>query len=244
MEFKDNFSETHMLFNQPVTFTIYTDNREILTTFQMKLPTFQMFYFNEAFRHFVSLIHAPINDLQQQFAFIPGFLSHYQLIQGMVIIRNKEIQKYLDQIELAFDMLDIKLQLGTVEHPGTIFINGIKSTEELFTKIIRIILLSLALKKQSDFVDDPQMKALQDKIDKIKRKNKPVQNSETGDFKEMFMILTYEFGYKPDEILHMTQYAINMILGYTSKSIRYKLSLIAAGNGNMKKVKFITDKGK
>ena len=58
------------------------------------------------------------------------------------------------------------------------------------------------------------------------------------------MILTYEFGYKPAEIYNMTQYAINLILGYTNKSIRYKLSLIAAGNGNTKKVKFITYKGK
>ena len=58
------------------------------------------------------------------------------------------------------------------------------------------------------------------------------------------MILTYEFGYKPEEILNMTQYAINMILGYTNKSIQYKATLIAAGNGNTKKIKFITDKGK
>ena len=245
MQFIDDFNETHMLFSKPVHFIMFEDDkRTIIHEFDMKLPTFEIFYFNNLFRQFVSLIHAPISDLQEQFVFIQGFTSHYQLINGLVMLKNVEIQKYLTQIKQAFQLLGVNLQLGTDAHPGLILIDDVIINEELFTRIVRIILISLALKKQSDFVDDPQMRAYQEKIDRIKRKNKPIQNSEQGDFKDAFMILTYEFGYKPEEILHMTQYAINMILGYTSKSIRYKLSLIAAGNGNMKKVKFITEKGK
>lgn len=56
------------------------------------------------------------------------------------------------------------------------------------------------------------------------------------------MTLTYEFGYTIDEILHMNMYLINTILSYVSRSINYKVSLIAAGNGLTKKVKYITKK--
>jgi hypothetical protein len=242
MEFKDNFSETHMLFNQPVTFTIYADNRDVLTTFQMKLPTFQMFYFEDTMKQFVSLIHTPITDLQDQFIMVKNFESHYQLLACLMLLQNPRINKYLDVVKNALALLD--LQIEFIPSLGGIMVNGIRATEELLTRIFRIILISLALKKQSDFIDDPQMRLYQEKIDRIKRKNKPAKGAESGDFQQAYMILTYEFGYKPEEILNMTQYAINTILGYTNKSITYKLTLIAAANGNTKKVKFITDKGK
>ena len=242
MEFKDNFSETHMLFNQPVTFTIYADNRDVLTTFQMKLPTFQMFYFQECMRQFVSLIHTPITDLQEQFVMINNFESHYQLLTCLILLQNPRVNKYLDIVRNAMALLGLTVEY--VSSVGSININGVQVTEELLTRIFRIVLITLALKKQSDFIDDPQMRAYQEKIDRIKRKNKPVKGMETGDFQQAYMILTYEFGYKPEEILNMTQYAINTILGYTNKSITYKLTLIAAANGNTKKVKFITDKGR
>jgi hypothetical protein len=87
------------------------------------------------------------------------------------------------------------------------------------------------------------MREMQEKINRIKNNNKPIKGMDGGNFNDSFMILTYEFGYKPIEIYNMTQYTINLILGHTNKSIKYKLSLIAAGNGNTKKVKFITDKG-
>lgn len=244
MQFIDDFSETHMLFSKPVHFILTEDNkRTIIHEFDMNLPTFELFNFNNSFRQFVSLIHAPISDLQEQFVFIKDFTSHFQLITGLLIINNKETQKYLKSIENAMRLLNLNISVGTAERPTAVLIDNIAVNDELFTRILRIILISLALKKQSDFIDDPQMRIYQEKIDRIKRKNKGV-GGEKGEFRDAFMILTYEFGYKPEEILHMTPYAINIILGYTGKSINYKLSLIAAGNGNTKKVKFITDKGK
>lgn len=242
MQFKDNFSETHMLFNQPVTFTIMDDNRIVTHTFKMNLPTFKMFYFEDSMRQFVSLIHAPIEDLREQFVVIQNFSSHYQLIMCLIILQNKRLNTYLNIIQQALGMLGLCITYDI--STGAILINGMCANEELITRIFRIILISLALKKQTDFIDDPQLKAYQDKIDRIKQKNKSVKGAESGDFQQAYMILTYEFGYTQEQILNMTQYAINTILGYTNKSIAYKLTLIAAGNGNTKKVKFITDKGK
>lgn len=242
MQFRDNFSETHMLFNQPVIFTILDDNRDVLDTFKMKLPTFQMFYFEDVMRQFVSLIHTPVDELQNQFIMVNNFESHYQLLSCLILLQNSRVNKYLNTVKSALELLGLQVEFDP--SLGAININGIRATEELVTRIFRIMLITLALKKQSDFIDDPQMQAYQDKIDRIKRKNKPVKGMETGDFQQAYMILTYEFGYRPEEILNMTQYAINTILGYTNKSITYKLTLIAAANGNTKKVKFITDKGR
>ena len=242
MEFKDNFSETHLLFNQPVTFTIYEDNRTILTTFKMNLPSFKMFYFEESMRQFISLIHTPVIDLQDQFTMIKNFESHYQLLTCLILLHNSYIDRYLNTVREAMQMLGLEVQFDFAT--GSIYINGVRTTEELLTRIFRIILIAMALKKQSDFIDDPQMRIYQEKIDRIKRTNKPTKAMESGDFQQAYMILTYEFGYKPEDILNMTQYGINTILGYTNKAITYKLTLIAAANGNTKKVKFITDKGK
>jgi hypothetical protein len=240
MQFRDNFSETHMLFNQPVTFTIIEDNMGAPVTFKMKLPTFKMFYFEDCMRQFVSLIHAPIEDLRLQFTTVRNFESHYQLLTCLSLLHNAVTEGYLTIVSDALAQLGLNVQFESAE----IIINGHVASEELVTRIFRIILISLALKKQSDFIDDPQMRAYQAKIDRIKSQNKAIKGATTGDFHQAYMILTYEFGYKPEEILNMTQYAINMILSYTNKSIEYKLTLIAAANGNTKKIKFITDKGK
>ena len=244
MKFYDNFSELNLLFSQPVHFTIYEINRfSPITTFELQMPTFKLFNFNENLRYFVSLINAPISELQKQFPNIRDFKTHYELISGLIILQHPSLMQFIDVMLDALKVLGINASIKDNNNNVGLSINGILVDEPLFTRIMRIILIALALKKQSDFVDDPQLQAYQEKINRIKNQNKSVTGNST-DFNKAFMILTYEFGYKPDEILNMTQYTINFILGYTGKSINYKLSLIAAGNGNTKKVKFITDKGK
>ena len=246
MYFQDDFSEMHMMFNQPVEFNVYEQEGKAAQsfTFYMKLPSFQMLHFDSDIKNLISLIHSSVTDLQSQFIYIQNFTSHYQLLQGMALLKSKPLISYINIITNAFNKLGVNLEMGTELNPGKITIDGHIIDEKLFTRMSRIILMAAALKKSTDFIDDPVMRAYQEKIDKIKSQNKAAQNANDQNFKEAYMILTYEFGYKPEEILNMTQYAVTVILGYTSNSIRYKLTLIAAGNGNTKKVKFITDKGK
>ena len=245
MTFKDNFTETHLLFAEPVHFTIYESEKDIIPSweFYLQVPTFGHFYFNDNFRNFVGLINAPISNLQQQFAIIQGFKTHYELLDGLILMQNKHTNRYLDMVCTAISSLGINFEIKG-EGWRKMYINDNLINDKIFERICAIILISLALKKQSDFIDDPVMREMQEKINRIKQNNKAIKGADNGNFHDAFMILTYEFGYKPTEIYNMTQYAINLILGYTNKSIRYKLSLIAAGNGNTKKVKFITDKGK
>ena len=242
---KDNFTETHLLFAEPVHFTVFENEQSVipLWDFYLKVPTCGMFYFNDDLRSFVGLINAPISNLQQQFVFIKNFKSHYELIDGLILMQNPLTHRYLDTMCAAISSLGIRFEIKG-EGWRRMYINDNLINEKIFERICAIILISLALKKQSDFVDDPKMRELQEKINRIKNNNKAIKGADNGNLNDAFMILTYEFGYKPMEIYNMTQYAINLILGHTNKSIRYKLSLIAAGNGNTKKVKFITDKGK
>lgn len=245
MTFKDNFTETHLLFAEPVHFIIYEDDKYTIPAwdFYLKVPTCGMFYFNDDLRNFIGLINAPISSLQEQFIFVKNFKSHYELLDGLILLQNPLTNKYLDNTCAAISSLGIKFEIKG-EGWRKMYINDHLINEDIFERIRAIILIAIALKKQSDFIDDPIMREMQEKINRIKNNNKAVKNTDSGNFNDAFMILTYEFGYKPKEIYDMTQYAINLILGYTNKSIRYKLSLIAAGNGNTKKVKFITDKGK
>ena len=245
MIIKDNFTETHLLFAEPVHFSLYENNNDIqpLWDFYLQLPTLGIFYFNDCFKSFVGLMNAPISMLQEQFVMVQGFKTHYELLEGLIIIQNKQMNNYLNNICKAINLLGINFEIKG-EGYRRMYINNNLINEQLFERIRAIVLISLSLKKQGDFIDDPVMREMQEKINRIKQKNKAVKGMDNGNFNDAFMILTYEFGYKPNEIYNMTQYAINLILGYTNSSIRYKLSLIAAGNGNTKKVKFITDKGK
>ena len=87
MIFKDNFTENHLLFAEPVHFIIYEDEKcfKPLWDFYLKVPTLGMFYFNDDLKSFAGLINAPISNLQQQFVFVKNFKTHYELIDGLIL---------------------------------------------------------------------------------------------------------------------------------------------------------------
>lgn len=244
MEFKDNFSEHHLLFAQPVEFILYKTNIfNPTTTFVMDLPTYKTLYFNQGFKQFLGMINTPIEDLQKQFDSLIQFNTLYELFMQLVKLDNDAAHKYVQTFIDGLIILKVPI---TFDCSG-FYINQAWVSEKLFNRFCNIILVSTALKKQSDIIDDPELAAYQAKIDRIKRQGRQVTGdgvTEERNLHKMFIILTYEFGYKPEEILNMTQYTINLILSYTNGSINYKLSLIAAGNGNTKKIKFIAEKGK
>lgn len=241
MKFKDNFSEAHLLFAQPVEFNVFEETSLFPAyIFFLRLPTFKDIMFNENFKRFASLINTPIEELQKQFGAYTKFSTLYGLVKSLLILNSPLLNNYLKIVVEGFKVCGINLTISTV---NLLIDDTIILEEILFTRLCRIILMALALKKQADFVDDPQMKALQEKIDRIKNQNKNNPKEKSG-VQDLYLILTYEFGYTQEQILNMTQYAINFVMNHTSKSIRYKLTLIGAANGNTKKVKFITDKGK
>ena len=246
MRFIDNFSEANLIFGESVCFDILDDNNQIVHSFHMDMPKFKHIQFDIFFQRFAGVLNAPILKLQEQFQFMLNFESHYQLYLGLMIIKHPSIKRYIEEMEYVFQLLGVDFHCGTEDDDLHMYIGNVVVEEALFTRMIRLILMACSLKKQGDFIDDPVMRAYQEKIDRIKSQGKKQMQGgmQQGEMQNMFMVLSYEFGYKQEEILNMTQYAINLVLSYTGKSIRYKTTLIAAGNGNTKKVKFITDKGK
>lgn len=102
----------------------------------------------------------------------------------------------------------------------------------------------MGLQKVDNYVSvDPRYAKLKSKIDSIRKNGQSKVNNHTN-LSETFVVLTYEFGFKLEEIYKMNVYQLNTYMGYVNKSIQYRISAIAAGNGLSKKVKYITHKGK
>lgn len=234
MKITHNLSDNHLLFGQDVDFII--DGRII----PMHLPKLRHCFFNFSFQHFIFLLNAPLKELTQKIPFVQNIETLFDFLSIIILYKDAGMQLYynslINSLNILFDNVHI--------HQGQIIISEIKLNKEWFDLIQDIVLVAIQHKKLHQIINnDPTIQALEDKINKIKKQNK--NKSSNGDsLEELYMILTYEFGYSKEEILNMTMYAVTKITKYTSASINYKVSLIGAGNGLSKKIHFITKKGK
>lgn len=246
MKFIDNFSETHLLFGYDVDFIILNDNGNLNskdTVFiKMKLPVFKHCYMDYKFQNFLGLLLTPLEQTIKHIQNLNGITDLYSLFVG-IIVTSVFNSYYASIIQYSMNILISDFNIKQ----GIMYINDIVLTKELFERIVDIILVATQHKKMYELtIKDATLQAMEDKISKIKKqnKNKTNQNIAETNFTNSYMILIYEFGFRPEEILNMTMYAISTVLKYTGKSINYKVSLIGAGNGLAKKIHFITDKGK
>ena len=241
MKFQDNFSETHLLFNINVDFIIYDEQKQNnIQYFQLVLPTFRDCYFDYRIQNFLYIINAPLQDITKNIKGISDIKSLFVLCKNLYAFSDANLF-YHDVIKYSLNKFLPQLEYDNYN----LQICGYTVTQELFDRIITLLLIAAGQKKLSELsIIDPAMREAQERINKIKKQK---QNNVAGgfsSFNDSYMILTYEFHYTPEQILNMTMYCINTILKYTSKSINYKISLIGAGNGLSKKVHFITEKGK
>lgn len=248
MQFKNNFSDAHLIYGEPIQFSIIDEQTKLsLYTFEMGLPTYRLVKFDEDFKIFLGFISADIEKLAEQFKIFSTAITSHESLFGVLALfsETQEICKtYLNFVINGFKKLGVDFEVKK----GVFWINNTcVAPKGLIDFMIRPILIASSIKKPEDFDQDPRMKALQEKINRIKaqnRKNTNPNNTETlASLVKTYMILTYEFGYTKEQVLDMTPFLMNRILEHTSGSINYKISLIAAGNGLSKKVHFITDKG-
>lgn len=242
MKIQDNFTDTHLLFSTPVSFTIYNDESTILLAkFQVKLPTVADLYFNEDIASCLSLLRQSAAELSSQFKTEDQFASHIDLMQQLIALSPHAPGLAIVWSRILHGLQALCPDLQVKE--GVLRIQGAELTDELLERLKDIWLIASGHKTYSKAYQymSPEQRAYEEKIQAIKNKGKS-QNKSTN-FEKMYMILTYEFGYRRDEILSMTMHTVNTIIKYTSKSINYKLTLAAKAYGNTKKVKFITDQG-
>lgn len=239
----DNFSETHLLFSEPVECVLYANEQKtiLLATFVVKLPTVRELYFNNNVAALLSLLKFTIPELQSKFKLTQDINSHLEFINFLFSLKDKveNLQSLLYNIlnGLQFLCPDCTIQ------ENKLYIKNREIDDKIFERLRDIWLTSIDVRTFSNNYKymSPEERALEEKIQAIKNQRK--NNKGSSSFEQFYIILTYEFGYSRDDILNMTMYAVKTILKYTSKSINYKLTLLAKANGNAKKVKFITDKG-
>lgn len=145
------------------------------------------------------------------------------------------------------DMLTIALKqlIPQIDLDSFPSVCGIQIDDELFESLSNLWLVSAGMKRINELNSymTPEMRKMQAKINRIRKQGK--NNSATqgnAEYENTYMTLSYEFGYSQEQILSMTMYQVNKMLQYAGKSIQYKVSLIGAGNGLTKKVKFITER--
>ena len=242
MFLKDNFSEVHLLFSEPIECNLYKDEKAniLLSNFKINLPTVKDLYFNSNVMFVLSILKQTIEDLNNYLKINIKFTSHLHFIQTLIVFKMKEqsIASIIHKIIQGLSYLcpEIHLENDTLKIKDRII------DDQIFERMRDIWLISIDARPFSNVYQymSPEQRALEEKIQSIKNKGK---NNKEDSFEKIYMILTYEFNYSRKDILNMTMYAVKTILKYTSKSINYKLTLIAKAFGNTKKIKFITDKG-
>ena len=240
MKIQDNCSDAHLLFGQDVTLICADDAGKEYCTTLISLPKFKHLYFDYKFQTFIHLLQTPIHELSNKLKLFTNFDSFFKFCIS-AIATSQSNQWVADIVIHTFTTFVQDFHC----EKGQMFINIFPINQEIFNHITNLFLVAINEKQLRDLsIIDPAIKAMEDKINAIKKTNKKEQQSKNSNFLDNYMILTYEFNYSPDQILNMTFYAISNILKYTSASISYKVSLIGAGNGLAKKIKFITQKGK
>ena len=245
MEWKTNLSNDLMMLNIPITFMGIEDNT-IKTTFTMRIPTIVEVYSNNDLQLFSSLLHADIDKLQKQFPRIKKLSTHFQLMKVLLVYEKLGTKQYIDAFVNSMWLLGIDIQIN-----GTTFYLGAEQKEEwleiefnLFKLIQDTLLTVMGLQKVDNYVSvDPRYAKLKSKIDSIRKNGQTKTNANTN-LSETYVVMTYEFGIKPEEVNRMNVYQLNTYMGYVNRSIQYRISAIAAGNGLSKKVKYITHRGK
>lgn len=123
-----------------------------------------------------------------------------------------------------------------------LLLNSQLVNDTIFDYLRTIILVMTKVKNRSDVLleKNSQFKSSQDLIAKIKGQNKNGSKNDIN-FEKNFITLVYEFGLKPEEINNLNIYQYEAILSYTGPAVQSQISIIAAGNGLSKKVKYITE---
>jgi hypothetical protein len=247
MKIQNNFSEVHLLFSEPVEYSIYDEIKIniLLAKFKIKLPTVRDLYFNSDLGFFLSFIKKTITDIKKQYNLEKAPIdSHVDFLNFLLASKNMNptTGMVFNKMYKGFKFLCPEINYNDSNY----MLSEICLNDELFENMKHIWLISIdsePFSLNSQYIPVEQRK-LEEKIRSIKNGGK--NSKQTGgskEFEKIYMTLTYEFGCSREDILNMTMYTVKTILKYTSKSINYKLTLAAKAYGNTKKVKFITDKG-
>jgi hypothetical protein len=171
--------------------------------------------------------------------------THFDFIRVVCAISESEefvqglAQRFLSGMRIILPDINFKKRLITIKE--TIL------TQSMFDEIFRVVYKIMGRKEEIKIIetDDEmtqKMKRMQERIAKIKKDGKRMNESSTS-FEDMFAALLYEFPqYKMEDLFELNIYTFYYLFKYVGKIANYEVSKIAAGNGLTKKHKYFIEK--
>lgn len=243
MKFKPLINRQSLLLGLPIEVQVTHDagaeNR--ITYLKVQQPTLRILYGDSRFNTFTGILDGKLATLQLNFPLVEDLENAYSLLWSLAQTQSHESRFLLDVFKHGFGCLGLRFE----PYLDFFTLEGILLTEEYFTAIKNVILISVGITEIETLNETPQEREARLKIEAIRKKDKNKQDGDGyANIEKNFMVLQYEFGMSREEILDLTPFAQKTILSYTSAAVSYKASLIAFANGGAKKIKFITDKEK
>jgi hypothetical protein len=200
-------------------------------------PTIANIYSDEIYFFSLQLITMPMNDLMAFLKVTNEKLSRIEII-NIVLEEAQEKEKVLEsfkKIIINCDFIDGFLQHGNKE-----------ISEEEIRKISRLLKIIMGQEKYEDY-DGNDSKELTDmekrqiELDERIRKKKESQKKESvvdekNVLEDIIIAITYEFGFKLEDIMNMNYFTLLWYYSYTGKIHIYRFNQFALSSGAVKKI--------
>ena len=238
--FNTNFSEVLLIANQNVKFWTNDDS---LVFELIPMKTKDMFL-NSDLIWFLIFLDSDLNDfITMRDTY--NIETHFDFIRVVCAISESEkfvqslAKRFLSGMQIILPDIDFKNRL--------IMIKETVLTQSMFDEIFRVVYKIMGRKEEIKILetDDEmtqKMKRIQERIAKIKKEGKRMNENSTS-FEDMFAALLYEFPqYKMQDLFELNIYTFYYLFKYVGKIANYEVSKIAAGNGLTKKHKYFIEK--
>lgn len=239
MKITNNLDNTRLLFNQPISLFLWEEDK-LIYTIDIYPISFKDWQFNNIVKIYMQIAMMSPEDISKNFYMFNKISNSFNFFYYGLKFYKQQLADYIEIFINFFKIVGINI---TIIDDEFYIDNKIPLIYQIFEEIMNCIKISSCIKPNTVQIKDEKYLKYEKKIEKIKKNNK-VKDIDK-DFEKSFMILLYDFNFKPEEILNMNLYQIKIILSYTSSVTNYKISLIASGNGlnKKKKINHYTDKG-
>lgn len=236
---RDNFCATVLLQENPF-ITIHNDHDEI---FKFKMPTAKdIFDEPVAISLFRRIALDNINDIQREFfgkvitdtklAFVLACIVHFEEQIGGILI------EFFEKFIIDFKLTDDSSSYKQLTCNGNVI--GVEEFD-LLCKYVSIACGDrdiVSKEKEEKKVVEKSAEELEwerkkkENADKIKNAR---SKTDTHSFDNLIVSVRHEFGMSTNEIFNLTFYALMYYYSFVPKLMRYRVDVIAAGNGLLQK---------
>ena len=241
MKFKDNFSKTLLVSEQPVLF--YCDDPYLKqdVSFSMKIVSVQDTFTHPYIQYAIAILNLSKAEMKKSFK-IDKDISTWELLQTIGLDHYSFLMRCM---RFYFEYI-FGNQFTTKGNKW--FLKTIEIDESFFDRVKEITLVAAGITNFDDQaslqLDKP--KWLIEKEAEIRRiknqKNKQVSTShqQFEQLMNVFLPLNYELGYSFEELFHMNYFHIQFISKYVPKIVGYDIQKRQVFS--KKKIKYITEK--